>query len=86
MSDVHPGYLARAFRQHVGCSIGAYLRHLRLQRAIARLPGADETLSRISLESGFSDQPHFTRAFRRDVGMTPASLRRMALKNGIGCA
>jgi AraC-like DNA-binding protein len=36
-------------------------------------------LSRIALESGFADQPHFTRVFRRIVGMNPSLWRRQCM-------
>jgi AraC family transcriptional regulator len=55
--------------------IGAYVRRLRLDWAASRLKMADEPIARIGLEAGFADQSHFTRAFKRYTGLTPAEYR-----------
>ncbi|HUP00162.1 MAG TPA: AraC family transcriptional regulator, partial [Gemmatimonadota bacterium] len=34
-----------------------------------------ETLASIALQAGFSDQSHFTRAFKRHTGRTPHQFR-----------
>jgi AraC-like DNA-binding protein len=34
------------------------------------------SLADIAVETGFADQPHFTRAFSKAVGMTPGAWRR----------
>ena len=71
----HPVYLARAFRRHYGCSVGAYVRRARLDWAAERLAGTAEALSEIALRAGFSDQSHFSRLFRAHTGHTPRGYR-----------
>ena len=39
--------------------------------------GAPQSLAEISLATGFADQSHFTRAFRRITGMSPGAFRRL---------
>jgi AraC-like DNA-binding protein/quercetin dioxygenase-like cupin family protein len=75
-AGVHPVHLARTFRLHHGSSVGAYVRGLRLDWAAARLLESRDTLAAIALSAGFADQSHFTRAFRRHTGVTPARFRR----------
>jgi AraC family transcriptional regulator len=75
IANVHPGHLTRAFRRAFGCSVGTYLRDLRLQRAAERLASGEATLASIASEAGFADQSHFTRMFRRRYGCTPAAYR-----------
>lgn len=77
---VHPAHLARVFRSHFRMPIGAYIRGRRLDWAAQRLVESSDPLSAIALESGFSDQSHFTRAFKRYAGTTPDRYRR-ALKD-----
>lgn len=72
---VHPAHLAREFRRHFGAPIGEYARKLRLDSAAARLATSDESLAAIAFESGFAHQSHFTRAFKRHTGLTPARYR-----------
>ena len=72
---VHPVHLARVFRAHYGCSPSEYVRMVRVERAAAALRGTDAALASIALEAGYADQSHFTRAFRRAMGVTPARYR-----------
>lgn len=77
-AGVHPGYLAAAFRRHFGCSIGDYTRRRRILSACRQLTETDRPLAVIACDAGFADQSHFTRAFRRIVGVTPGAYRRTA--------
>ena len=72
---VHPTHLARAFRARYGTSVGEYGRRVRLAWAATELAGRDTTLATIAMQAGFADQSHFTRVFKRYVGVTPARYR-----------
>lgn len=72
---VHPSHLARAFRARYGDSLGGYARRMRLEWAAGRVASTDVALARLAREAGFVDQSHFTRAFRREFGLTPARFR-----------
>jgi AraC family transcriptional regulator len=74
--DVHPSYLATAFRRAFGCTIGEFRRQRRIDDAVAALSRRDLPLAQIALSCGFSDQSHFSREFKRAVGVTPAAFRR----------
>jgi AraC family transcriptional regulator len=75
-ADVHPGHLARAFRQHFRMPLGSYVRTLRLEWVAARLLESEESLAGIALAAGFADQSHLTRAFKLYSGLTPEVYRR----------
>jgi AraC family transcriptional regulator len=75
-AGVHPGHLARAFRQAFGVTVCEYSRSLRLDWAAARLED-DAPLAQVALEAGFADQSHLTRAFRRHLGVTPGRYREL---------
>jgi AraC family transcriptional regulator len=77
-AGVHPGYLAVAFRRHFGCSVGDYARRCRVLLACRQLTETGRPLAVIAGDTGFADQSHFTRTFRRIVGVTPAVYRRTA--------
>jgi AraC family transcriptional regulator len=73
---VHPVTLARGFRKAYGCSVGTYLRRLRVARAAQRLAETDDALAEIALSAGFADQSHFSNLFRRETGVSPSAFRR----------
>jgi AraC family transcriptional regulator len=73
---VHPVTLARGFRKAYGCSVGAYLRWLRVARAARQLAETDASLAEIALAAGFADQSHFSNVFRRETGLSPSNFRR----------
>lgn len=72
---VHPAHLARAFRAHFGCSIGTFVRNRRIEAAARDLATSDATIAAVASAHGFTDQSHFTRQFRRHVGLTPREYR-----------
>ena len=76
--DVHPVYLARAFRRSYGCSPGEYLRRRRMEHAVAMLHDDRMGIADIAVACGFVDQSHFTHAFRRAYRYTPAQYRTLA--------
>jgi len=80
-ANVHATHLARVFRREMGCTVGAYARRLRARQALEHIRRYPQwPLSRIALETGFSDHSHCTRVFRKVMGVTPARMRRAALE------
>ncbi|MGH7467174.1 MAG: AraC family transcriptional regulator [Longimicrobiales bacterium] len=75
MLGVHRSHLARAFRMAFGCTIGEYLRFVRVQRLALQLESTDTPLARLAPELGFYDQSHLTRCFRQVYGVTPSDYR-----------
>ena len=73
--DVHPVHLATVFRKHYRCTIGEYVRQLRIEYACRRLSMADGSLVEIALAAGFSDQSHFSKTFKQLTGMSPSRFR-----------
>lgn len=73
--DIHPVHLARQFRAVHGCTIGDYIREVRVAFARRQLITTEVPISAIALSSGFFDQSQLTRAFRRVTGRTPAAYR-----------
>jgi AraC family transcriptional regulator len=72
---VHPVHLARTFRQFHHCTVGEYLRRIRVEFACGKVIHSDSTLVEIALAAGFSDQSQFCHTFKRTVGMTPTEFR-----------
>jgi AraC family transcriptional regulator len=72
---VHPAHLARTFRAFLGCTPGDLLRARRLELAATALVMSRRPLANIALDTGFSDQAQFTKAFRRTYGIPPGAYR-----------
>ncbi len=75
VAGVHPTHLARAFRRWYRCTVGDFLRDLRLDFACRQIGFAGASIAEVALAAGFCDQSHLTRTFRRQLGVTPAEYR-----------
>ena len=74
-AGVHPVHLAREFRKHFRCTIGDFIRRVRVEFACREIAETDAPLSEVALAAGFYDQSHFSNIFRRFTGTTPAAYR-----------
>jgi AraC family transcriptional regulator len=70
-----PERVSAAFRRIYHRSIAEEQRRLRIEFACERLRDREASLAAIALDAGFSDQPHFSRAFKQVMGTTPARYR-----------
>jgi AraC family transcriptional regulator len=73
---VHRVHLGRVFRERYGESLGDYHRRIRIEWAAGQLAAGAMTISDVAQRSGFADQAHFTRFFKRVKGMTPVRYTR----------
>jgi AraC family transcriptional regulator len=74
---VHPVHLARVCRRELGCSVQDYLRQRRTRAAWQACAEDSQPLTAVAARCGFADQSHMTRAFTRELGISPARLRRL---------
>lgn len=68
--------LSRRFKDSVGHPPSRYYRYVRLDYGAWRLRHTTDRITRIAVESGFSDASHFHREFLRRFGVSPAAYRR----------
>jgi AraC family transcriptional regulator len=68
-------HFARQFRLRTGESPMGLLLRLRIERAKTLLEQNGSMMSEVAATLGFGDQTHFTRQFRRLVGVTPTEYR-----------
>jgi AraC family transcriptional regulator len=78
---VHPVYLASAFRRHYHCTIGDYRRRLRVEFACREISKSHSSLAQVALAAGFANQAHFSKVFKRLIGITPAAYRDNSLRS-----
>lgn len=74
-------HFIRLFRKTTGVAPSAYFRHLRLARAL-RLICDGSPIADAAAATGFTDQAHLTREFKRTFGRTPGKICRDILERG----
>ncbi|MFC7406678.1 helix-turn-helix domain-containing protein [Georgenia alba] len=75
--ETAPSHLSRTFRHHVGMSISRYRNRVRVSRALQHLEEGETRLADLAFSLGFSDQAHFTRVMRRELGRSPGRVHGM---------
>ncbi len=70
-----PLRLLRVFRKQMGLPPHAYLNHVRVNRA-KQLLAAGQSLTDTALATGFADQSHLHRHFKKMIGVTPGQYAR----------
>ncbi|TKT69461.1 GlxA family transcriptional regulator [Aquamicrobium sp. LC103] len=68
--------LERAFRAEMDTTPSRYNRVMRLNYGRWMIENHTESITRIALDSGFSDAAHFSREFRNHFGLSPSEHRR----------
>ncbi len=75
---VSESHLIRSFRATFGETPYRYLQRRRIERSMFALRESDDSVSRISLDVGFSSLGTFSRTFAEIVGEPPTEYRRRA--------
>ena len=74
-----------AFKKFFGRSPRQFIIRRRIQRALELMRSTELSLCEIAQACGFSDQAHFSRAFRKLLGYTPGMWRRCWERDESGC-
>ena len=79
--DINPSYLSREFSKHFdNLSFGDYIRKQRIDKAIELMADPSYSLTDIAYLTGFSDQSHFTRIFKKNTGENPSDFRKQMVE------
>ena len=75
--NVHPTYLSREFSKYFDdLTFGEYIRKLRIEKSVQLLNQSKYSLAEIAYLTGFSDQSHFNRIFKKVLGKNPSAYRK----------
>lgn len=78
---ISPSYLSREFSKHFGnLSFGEYIQKQRINKARDLMTNHTYSLTEIAYLTGFSDQSHFTRIFKKITGQNPSDFRKKIKK------
>jgi hypothetical protein len=79
--EINPAYLSREFSKYFdNLSFGDYIRKLRIEKAVTLITTTDYSLNEIAYLTGFSDQSHFNRIFKKQTGQNPSFYKKSILK------
>ncbi len=67
------------FKRTAGESFVNYLNRFRIEQAEYLLTLPERSVSQICYDCGFGDLPHFSRLFKKQVGLSPSTFRKMRL-------
>ncbi len=73
---VSPSYLSRVFRQVTGLTLVQYINNVRIRQAMELLSKSNLSVSEVAEAVGYETQTHFSRIFKRFMGMTPMQYRK----------
>lgn len=69
--QLNPMYLGQAFKQYYNTDIKSYQQQLRLHFAVSQMCNQDKNLTEIAYKTGFSDQSHFSKSFKKSTKISP---------------
>jgi len=73
--DLHPAWLAHAYREAAGEGLHETIRRNRVERAATLLRTTGAAPASIAQAAGFCDQSHMNRCFKAVLGRTPLAVR-----------
>jgi hypothetical protein len=80
--EINPAYLSREFSKYFdNLTFGDYIRKMRIDKAKNLMDTTDYSLTEIAYLTGFSDQSHFTRIFKKQTGQNPSGYKRNSNKS-----
>lgn len=79
LTNLSTYHLIRVFRAKVGLPPHAYLEQVRINRAKVLLR-AGMTISNVALSTGFVDQSHFSKHFKKMMGVTPGNYQAISAR------
>ncbi|NLR58415.1 helix-turn-helix transcriptional regulator [Chitinophaga polysaccharea] len=68
---IHPVTISRYFPVYFNCSLGEYMRKIKIDRAMVMVHTQEASLTDIAYSCGFFDQSHFIRTFKSVTGFLP---------------
>lgn len=85
LSDVahlQPNYFINFFKKYMNSSPMQYVMGKRIERATMLLQNTNQKINFIAKECGFKDELYFSKAFKKNFGITPSEYRK-SYKNSI---
>jgi len=75
-ADVNPITVSKHFHKYFSCTLGEYMRKLKIEKSLAILKNST-SLTDVAYICDFADQSHFTRTFKQLTGFLPKQYKRL---------
>lgn len=75
--NVHPVTISKYFPKYFKVNIGDYIRMIKIEKSMPLLSKKSISLENVALQSGFVDNAHYTRMFKKYTGITPSGYREL---------
>lgn len=77
---ISKSYLSKLYKEETGESVWTYVIRLRIAKAKEMLISTDATGYTIARAIGYTSEYHFSRAFTKEVGMSPSAYKKLYMK------
>jgi AraC family transcriptional regulator len=74
IAQLSPYHFLRLFKQRMGITPHQYILQQRIEKAKQLLQHSKRSIADIAVRTGFSDQSHLTKCFKRKFGVTPKQM------------
>lgn len=81
---LNPNYLSQLFKIETGVAFTQYLLEIRMRKAQALIDGGTMELQEICEYVGYDDYVHFSKQFKKQVGLSPALYKKQRGRPGAG--
>jgi len=79
-NNVSYAWLRKAFKEIVDSPPGQYLLNIKLEKSCQLLKETNQSISEISYSCGFASEQHFSRTFKKRIGLNPSQYRNTGIK------
>lgn len=76
-SGVNPITISKYFPVYFACTLGNYLRKLKIERSLSLIKNSGTSLTQTAYSCNFSDQSHFIRNFRAYTSLLPKQYQKL---------
>jgi len=76
-AKVNPITISKHFHKYYSCTLGEYMRKLKIERSLTMIKAKYVSLTEIAYACNFADQSHFTRTFKQMTGFLPSQYRKL---------
>jgi len=75
--QLHPNYIVRQFKKYTRLKLSEYISKIRLENALNNMLTTNNSLTEVALKSGFYDQSHFNKHFKKVFNETPKPFQKI---------